>query len=194
MKESSKHRSSATQALRIGATAAIVFLTACTPGRLPHALHESRKTPEHSVPDILDRLSPDSVGRNEDGNVVAVTLSMKPVEDSVIAQIATLPDVVMLRLDFTDITDALAVALAARVIAKESTKKLIARTAGPAILLLSAQGVLAEAAAASRRLHKVLPDVHQELRARNLDMLYFLVEPELRSIVALTGEIQKARD
>jgi len=106
VKESLKHRSSATQALRIGTAATIVFLTACTLGRLPHALHESPKTLEDSVPDTLGRLSPDSVGRNEDGKVVAVTLSMKPVEDSVIAQIATLSDVVMLRLDFTDITDA----------------------------------------------------------------------------------------
>jgi hypothetical protein len=62
-------------------------------------------------------------------------------------------------------------------VAKNAVAQQLCKYLGSAELtLLSLQGVLYKAGAASERLEKKFPKIYWELRRKNLDMIYFLIE------------------
>lgn len=56
------------------------------------------------------------------------------------------------------------------------------RGLGVLLTMLTIQGILEEASQASRRLESQFPKLHQVLKNRDLDMAWFLIEPQLESI------------
>ena len=66
--------------------------------------------------------------------------------------------------------------LTKKILANAVVKKIFRYTTSAEFTLLSIQGLLYQAGAASDKLQKKFPIIFMEMRSQNLDMIYFLIE------------------
>lgn len=76
--------------------------------------------------------------------------------------------------------------LVTRKVTEKALQKIVAKRITKVVNIILVQGIIEQASNASKRLQNSHPRIHQELKSRNLDMLFFVVEDQLQPFLDAT--------